>query len=53
LSGVGTSTLSAELTLAVPTSARTASYSGLLTITYLETASLPALPGAGQLPQAG
>jgi len=43
-SGRGTSTLSADLTLAVPVAAALGvPYSGLLTISYLDTASLPRL----------
>jgi len=52
-SGIGTQTLGAELTLIIPGSGTAAPYSGLLTITYLESGSLPASSGQTSFPQTG
>jgi hypothetical protein len=41
-SGLGTSTLGADLTLMIPANAATSTYLGTLTITYMEAAPLPA-----------
>jgi hypothetical protein len=52
-SGVGMSTLGALLTLAVPASARTGLYIGILTITYVESATKVASSSQSLLPQTG
>jgi hypothetical protein len=51
-SGLGTQILSADLTLIIRAGA-SGPYSGVLTITYLESASLPASPSQSPLPQTG
>jgi phosphate ABC transporter phosphate-binding protein len=51
-SGSGTSTVSATLSLRIPASAALAPYTGLLTITYLIVAPLPASSGQKLLPRA-
>jgi hypothetical protein len=50
--GGGTSTLSADLTLAIPASAATGGYIGTLTITYVATAPQPAQAGHSPLREA-
>lgn len=52
-SGVGTSTISAALTLLVAGSEEAGPYTGLLTITYVESGPLPASTGQPGLPPAG
>jgi len=50
-SGVGMSTLGADLTLRIPAGAATSTYIGTLTITYMEAAPLRASTGQTLLPQ--